>query len=257
MRGAWTPRAPCPPAARRGIAAAPTGAPYAPHLDATLQVPWIYSPGPGVTLVFDEYHELEQASATQAWDAARLEAITNGGPWLPVTPTPGYSHVMAGGGMPFAKGSACWSGSSAGWVTRTLDLSPFAPGPAKLRLRMCADGLVGMGGWWVDRVRVLYPDETALDVNDPAALLACGPPSPNPTRGALRLPLSLRRASRVEWALHDVQGRRVALLWNGGAGPGRLELLAAAPRGLAAGLYFSRVRIDGRATPTARVVLVR
>lgn len=232
------------------------GAAYDPRTDAALYLPWIYNPGAGVTLSFDEWHDLESYDATRAWDAARLEVLL-GSTWTAVEPTPGYSHVMAGGGMPFARSSACWSGTSSAWTTRTLDLSAYAPGPAKLRLRMVADDFVGGGGWWIDRVRVHWPDEALAGVTPRDAGLACGAPWPSPTRGELRLPLTLPRASRVRWTLHDVQGRVIATLYDGAAESGRLELASRAPAATAPGLYFSRVSVDGHMLGTSRVVLLR
>ncbi|MFN8586266.1 MAG: hypothetical protein U0704_00555 [Candidatus Eisenbacteria bacterium] len=234
------------------------GETYDPRTDAALYLPWIYAPGPGVTLAFDEWHDLEQFDGWNAWDAARLE-VQVGSTWTPVEPVPGYTHEMLGQGMPFATGSLCWSGRSTAWTTRTLDLSPYAPGPVKVRLRMVADDFVGFGGWWVDRVRVHWPDETVAGSAPPAppARAACGAPWPSPTRGALRLPLALPARAHVRWTLHDVQGRAVALLYDGAAEPGRLELAARAPAGVAPGLYFSRVDVDGLTLGTSRVVVIR
>ncbi|MBI5168085.1 MAG: hypothetical protein HZA61_01215 [Candidatus Eisenbacteria bacterium] len=233
------------------------GSAYDPRTDGALYLPWIYAPGPGVTLSFDEWHDLEQANFMFAWDAARLEAF-DGSAWIPVEPTPGYTHFMYGGGMPFALWSACWSGTSTDWTTRTLDLSPFAPGPAKLRLRMVTDDFIGGGGWWVDRVRVHWPDESIVGTPPvPVTRATCGAPWPSPTRGELRLPLTLPRAAHVRWTLHDVQGRTIATLHDGAAESGRLELVSRAPAAASPGLYFSRVSVDGHMLGTSRVVLIR
>jgi hypothetical protein len=125
-------------------------------------------------------------------------------------------------------------------------------------IRACADDWVGAGGLWIDRVRVTFPNGGTADAsNGPAGQVACGPAWPNPSRGELRLPLSLPRAAEVDWALHDVQGRRVATLWRGRTEAGRLELQGRAPGALAPGLYFSRVRVDGREVSARRVAIVR
>jgi hypothetical protein len=233
------------------------GQPYSPHADAALYFPWVYGLEPGAMLRFDEWHDLEQSDGGGAWDAFRAELQTLGAPApAPIEPTPGYTHTMLGRSMSLPRGAACWSGDSQGWVTRSLDLGAWAPGPVRLVLRACADEWVGRGGIWIDRVRVTHPGGGTLGVPASAAV-ACGPAWPNPSRGELRLPLTLPRAAEVEWSLHDVQGRRVAVLWRGPAEPGRLELLAVAPRALAAGLYFSRVRIDGHERASQRVTLVR
>jgi hypothetical protein len=106
-------------------------------------------------------------------------------------------------------------------------------------------------------VRVHFPGGAPAGVPDLAGGVGCGRAWPNPTRGALRLPLALARASTVDWSLHDVQGRRVATLWRGAAEAGSSELLARAPRDLAPGLYFARLRVDGREHASQRVAIVR
>lgn len=230
---------------------------YPPHVDASLYSPLVYDVVPGTTFTFDERHELESSSAFGAFDACRLEVSVANGPWQPAAPVPGYTHQMDEPGMPFAAGSACWSGTTPGWVTRTLDLSPYAPGPVRLRVRTCSDDLIGRGGVWVDRVRVHYPDETTVAVAPTAEPMALAPPWPNPSRGTIRLPLALPRLARIEWTLLDVQGRHAATLFAGTLPAGRAELAGAAPEALPAGLYFARLRVDGRARSTSRVAIVR
>ena len=129
----------------------------------------------------------------------------------------------------------------------------------KVRLRMVADDFVGFGGWWIDRVRVHWPDEGVVGVapGPPVARAECGTPWPSPTRGTLRLPLALPARAHVRWTLHDVQGRAVVTLHDGAAERGRLELVAQAPASVAPGLYFSRVEVDGRTLGTSRVVVIR
>jgi hypothetical protein len=233
------------------------GAPYGPHGDAALVTPYVYGIVPGTTFSFDERHALEPAGPATAYDGARLELQVGTGAWQAVQPLPGYTHTMVGGGMGLGPGAACWSGDSQGWIGRSLDLSPWAPGPVRLRVRQVSDDLVGFDGTWVDRVRVHYPDDPTASAPPGPVAAAVGAVRPNPSRGAFALPLSLPEGARVEWSLHDVQGRRVAQLWNGAVAPGRSTLSGAAPATLSPGLYFSRVVADGRALATQRVVLTR
>jgi len=233
------------------------GTPYEPHVDAALTTPYVYGVVSGTTFTFDERHQLEQETGSLAFDAARVELEETNGPWVAVEPSPGYTHTEDEDGLAFPLGSACWSGGSQGWVRRTVDLSPYAPGPLRLRIRMCSDDLVGEDGLWVDRVRVSYPSETILGVEPDVTSLVVGPPWPNPCRGALRVALALPRTARVEWTLHDVQGRRVATLWSGPAAAGRSQLAVDAPHELPDGLYFARVRIDGQVRSTTRIALLR
>ena len=234
-----------------------SGEPYGPHGDATVWTPWIYGIVPGTTLTFDERHALEQESSTLAFDAARLELQTGSGDWQPAEPVPGYTHAMDEPGMGIAPGEACWSGTTPGWVTRTLDLSPWAPGPVRLRVRQVSDDLVGYDGTWVDHVHVHFPDDFTAAPPPPPAALAAGLVWPNPSRGAFALPIALPSGARVEWSLHDVQGRRVAMLWAGALAAGRSTLSAQAPAALAPGLYFSRVLVAGRPLAAQRVALTR
>ncbi len=233
------------------------GAAYDPHLDAVLMTPYVYNVTPGTSFAFDERHALEAWDATRAFDGARLELQVGTGAWQGVEPSPGYSHAMVGSHMPIPAGARCWSGRTNGWVTRTLDLSPFAPGPVRLRVRVCSDDFVGDDGFWLDRVRVTFADDPGVGVAPEPHALAAGAAWPNPTRGALHLPLALPRATRIEWTLLDVQGRRVASLWNGTMPAGRVTLDGALPEALAPGLYFSRVLADGRAIATRRVALAK
>lgn len=235
------------------------GLPYPPHSDAALLLPWIYGVSPGVTLSLDEWHDLEQDDPSHAWDAFRLELATWGSTAsVPVEPTPGYTHTMRGRSLSIPRNAECWSGDTQGWVTRTLDLSAYGPDPVRVQVHACADDWLGAGGVWIDRVRVHFPGGASVGVPVTAAGVGCGRAWPNPTRGALRLPLTLARASEVDWALHDVQGRRVATLWRGAAEPGSNELLAATPRDLAPGLYFARLRVNGvEAAAAQRIAIVR
>ncbi|HEV2105038.1 MAG TPA: hypothetical protein VGU27_04850, partial [Candidatus Eisenbacteria bacterium] len=230
--------------------------PYPPHLDAVLVSTPIYGIGPGATLTFDHRWSLE-ASGTNAYDGARVEVLPYGGTWQIATPAGGYTHAEAQMYLPFALGSPCWSGEHPDWRTETVDLSPFGPGPIRIRFRMMSDDFLGDGGWWVDRVHVHFPDETLLGAAPPAPALALGAPWPNPARASLAQTLTLPARAAVEWTLHDVAGRRIAVLWRGPLGPGPHALAAALPRALPAGVYFTRLSVDGRRVGTSRLAVLR
>ena len=143
------------------------------------------------------------------------------------------------------------------WRAERVDLSPFAPGPVRVRFRMSSDLFVGEGGWWVDDIHFRFPDEPTLDVPAGGATAELGPMWPNPAGASLHQSLRLGQGALVDWALFDVAGRRVATLWHGALGAGAHELAGAPPRALAGGLYFSRVRVDGRSLAARRLALVR
>jgi uncharacterized repeat protein (TIGR02543 family) len=89
-----------------------------------------------------------------------------------------------------------------------------------------------------------------LAASDPAVVdFALGPPIPNPSRGALRVELSLPRASAVRLEMMDVQGREVARLADGTFTAGRHEVTwsgfgAGQPR--RSGVYFLRLHVSGK-----------
>ena len=233
------------------------GAPlsYPPHLDANLYTPVIDTITSGTALSFDHRYDLEEAFGSYAWDGARLEISVNGGAWQVLTPAGGYDRKFYSNSNPFQRNSPCWSDSSGGWRSETVDLSPYAPGPARVRFRMLADDFMGYDGWIVDRVRITWPGG-ALAVPLATSVLAVGRPRPNPASDALSLSLSLPHTAACEWTLYDVAGRRVATLWTGRVAAGPTELRAALPA-LRGGLYFARASLDGREIRADRVVILR
>jgi flagellar hook capping protein FlgD len=79
---------------------------------------------------------------------------------------------------------------------------------------------------------------------------------PNPSRGAVEFALDLPRASQVEWAVYDVQGRSVwsqSYAFAAGRATLRWDGLDAAGHRAATGVYLVRARVDN-ATFTRRVV---
>jgi hypothetical protein len=117
--------------------------------------------------------------------------------------------------------------------------------------------IVGTAGTLWDRIAC---GTWVTDVEDPAvAEVSFGLVSPNPTRGPTQFRFALPGAARVSIEVHDLQGRRVAMVadrefpggrhhvsWNGardGGGP------------LSAGMYFARFRAGERVTTKPFVVV--
>jgi len=89
--------------------------------------------------------------------------------------------------------------------------------------------------------------------------ITLSPVVPSPTTGPARIEFALPRESQVRLSVLDVQGREVALLAHGLAGPGRVlaSWSGATERGDApAGLYFVRLQVAGR-TLTRQLILTR
>jgi hypothetical protein len=81
--------------------------------------------------------------------------------------------------------------------------------------------------------------------------------APNPFQSGSMIEFSLARPEAVELAIHDLSGRRVRMLQNGGlsAGPHRFEWNGRDDRGqrLPSGVYFVRYKTPAR-TLEAKVV---
>lgn len=112
----------------------------------------------------------------------------------------------------------------------------------------------GRSAWSLDlaNLPLAAPGET------PGARLALSEPWPNPARGRVRMTLDLPRSGRVEVAVFDVLGRRVATPFSAAAGAGKLAIewdgRDASGRPAHAGVYFVRA-LAGGAHATRRVVL--
>lgn len=233
------------------------GTPYPPHVDGALYSPMVPELPPGSRLRFLHRYDLEARDATRAWDGARVEISVSNGPWQVVMPLGGYSHVQSGGGQPFASGSPCWSGTSP-WRETEADLSPFAPGPVRLRFRMTADNFVGGEGWWVDRVRIEFPGGATLPVPPQTDVaLALGPAWPHPASSVIHQAVRLPDGARIRWTLHDLQGRHVATLGDRALPAGTHTLQAALPSRLASGVYFARLEVAGEDRGVSRVAVLR
>ena len=234
------------------------GLPYGPYQDAALSSGLVYDIVPGCTLSFVHRYDLEEVPGNLAYDGARVEVFGPSGKWEPATPVVDYTHVMAINDQGLPQNSMCWSGRQNEWRQESIDLSPWSPGPVRVRFRMSTDLFVGHGGWWIDQVRVHFPDQAVTGVGGPHAdAVQLGPLWPNPVRGTLRQALRLPASADVEWTLHDIAGRRVATLFHGALRPGAHELIGETPRALAGGLYFARVRVNGQALAARRIAIVR
>jgi hypothetical protein len=89
--------------------------------------------------------------------------------------------------------------------------------------------------------------------NEPVTALALRPPVPNPARDRATLAFDLPRRSDISLQVFDVRGRRIADLLEGPQMPGRLRV-EWPTRGRPAGVYFVRLRADGR-TLTRRMIV--
>jgi subtilisin family serine protease len=116
-------------------------------------------------------------------------------------------------------------------------------------------------------VRVVT-DEDPVAKHDVAAAIDAASPAapalsiaPNPSRGESALRFALPASAAVTLDLYTVDGRRVSTLVDGRLQAGdhsvRWDGRDASGEPVAAGVYFARLAVDGRASAIERVVLVR
>lgn len=135
-------------------------------------------------------------------------------------------------------GGAGWYPLGAGMPIQTVaDLSLFSGGGVH---RLIA-ATHGRSQWTLDLTTL----PVGVPPAGPLATLELGVPTPNPSRGAVRLALDLPAAGAVEAGVFDLAGRRVASLAAGALAAGRHDLSwdgrDAAGRAVPAGVYFARV----------------
>jgi hypothetical protein len=123
----------------------------------------------GSQLIFRQNYDLEEASATQAYDAGVLEISVNGGAFQDIIAaggtfaSGGYNHTSLSTGFAnplltdHCPGGACgnWGGVSGGFITTAINLPNASAGqPVKFRFRMGSDNSVSHTGWRVDNVQI-------------------------------------------------------------------------------------------------------
>jgi len=124
-----------------------------------------------------------------------------------------------------------------------------------------ADGSQDPSGDWIFTTR----DSTVPSSNSGvpptlAGLTSLGVPSPNPSRGDVRLAYSLAKGASVDLGIFDLQGRRVRELVSGwheaGAAQARWDGARKDGARVANGTYFARLRVAGEPNAITRKVLI-
>ena len=134
----------------------------------------IYTPiimyAAGSRLTFRQNYDLEQSSATVAYDAGVLEISISGGAYTDIITaggtfvSGGYNHtdISTGFSNPLLPTRPNWSGISnggaGGFETCTVNLPAAGAGlPVQLRWRMGSDSSVSHNGWRIDNVSIANP----------------------------------------------------------------------------------------------------
>lgn len=148
------------------------------------------------------------------------------------------------------------------WVNQDSALVAMAADAERLATLALTDSLSPYPPGSLDADGLPLPNVLAVGPRDAggAARLALAAARPNPFRDGTALRFRAAAGGRVELAVYDVVGRRVATLFDGEAGPGwteaRWEGREADGRPARAGIYLVRLSGPGGAA-TQRVALVR
>lgn len=245
--------------------------------DLSLVSPSLFvSTGTPLVVTFQQRYVFEFSDATN-WDGGVIEISTDGGSsWTDAgaSVSPGYGGTITNASGNPLGGRSGWVGTSAGYPAftfTTLDLgTSYAGQTVLIRFRHGADAGVGAPGWWVDNVAVtgvtappflvLAPESgtcTPLAVGEAApsrVLLALA--GGNPARDVSRLRFALPARQRAQLTIHDLAGRLVATLADGEYTAGWHDVAFTRAGGSSPGVYFARLRVDGRQY-VQRLVVVR
>lgn len=147
------------------------------------------------------------------------------------------------------------------WTESRFDVRALVGAGSLVRLRMAATdgGLPSTVEAAVDDLALYDGDTIALDAPGAVPALRLGPAQPNPSRGEVTFSLLLPDASRVEFEVFDLSGRRLhSEARVRSAGAHALHWRGRDPQGARAapGLYLARVRVAGEES-VRRVVLAR
>lgn len=104
------------------------------------------------TLTFWMWADIENSTATTAWDGAIVEISVNGGAYTRITPVDSYPYTTIGGySHPWTAGTPCWSGDYA-WTQMQFDLNTYAGNSVRVRFRFGTDSSVNYEGWYIDDI---------------------------------------------------------------------------------------------------------
>lgn len=154
--------------------------------------------------------------------------------------------VLGNGGAPAAVGSMNVN-STVGQPAIGLSLRPS--------MSVCH-------GYWCGGILGVAAVDGGPAAGGPAAAdLEFGLPAPNPSRGRVTFALTLPKSGQVRLMVADVTGRLVATPQDGTLAAGAHALVwdgrGANGEGLAKGVYYARLDLDGRALWNRTIVLVR
>ncbi|MCC6652134.1 MAG: hypothetical protein IT348_13360 [Candidatus Eisenbacteria bacterium] len=178
-----------------------------------------------------------------------------GDSWQRVSPTPWYFSAILGtsdGNLYATEDDRVYRSTDRGvaWTSTSTGISANENLGSLLVTR---SGRLLVGGYRVYRTTTAVADVGPAEVEPAGIRLEQN--SPNPFPQSTRICFTLTRAARVDLAVFDLTGRRVATLASGALEP-RTHAVVFDATGLPAGAYQYRLAVDG-VTQIKRMVVVR
>ena len=184
------------------------------------------------------------------YDGVFFEISTDGGVTWTALPT-AYTAPATGSGAQTPIGTPLFQGSQTTWVQNTVDLAPYlTKSDVRFRFRLRSDSSTVGDGMFVDDFTVRLQRPSLTGSGDPPSPVARLGVAPNPFNPRTTISFDLARAQRVDLAIYDTGGRRVATLIAGelAAGPHAVVWAGRGADGKPEGssLYYCRLAVDGQ-----------
>lgn len=210
--------------------------------------------------------EVSSVFPDSAYDGGIVEiSLNDGDSWNQLIPLEGYNKTFrweSGGGSPashpFPGGTPCFSGEF-DWRQDTFDLNLLEEQTVWFRFRFGSDNGGGDTGWFVDDITLLGFGGVEA-VNRGTVSLPATPrltaAFPNPFNGTTRLEFYLPMEVDATLVIHDMLGREVAKPFNGHLPAGQHSYSFNAD-GLATGVYFALLQVNGNLIDQQKILLVK
>lgn len=181
-------------------------------------------------------------------------SLDGGRTWTVLVPEQGYPGTYVQTGEQPLAGEAIFSGPSAGSIESRFDVSGYGGEQVRLRIDFATERVLAVGEFWrVERAVVsLSTEAEAFEVRRSFALHGV---FPNPFSDGATVSYTLDGAMEVLLDVHDVLGRRVAVLAEGSQEAGTYTLRYDGS-GLASGVYVVRL-VAGDRQKTQTIIRAR